>query len=210
MNKWDAFLPKIVDYLDQPFKDELSKDLLRFIKSPAADKSNLEVFLRNIENLIVFLYYILDSIISAVLILLNNVLKPTKVTRTYKPSILSAQEDIIFFAETDNQVVEKITEFNSTYASLGFSTIPKLVFRGKDITSLVGVYEVHYKGIVYKLDTAARAIDVLVKLSTIFGLEYSKICRLVWNFICSYVYDLAVPEQYESINKLKRFLPKLQ
>lgn len=189
MNKWDAFLPKIVDYLDQPFKNELSKDLLRFIKSPAADK---------------------NSIISAVLILLNNVLKPTKVTRTYKPSILSAQEDIIFFAETDNQVVEKITEFNSTYASLGFSTIPKLVFRGKDITSLVGVYEVHYKGIVYKLDTAARAIDVLVKLSTIFGLEYSKICRLVWNFICSYVYDLAVPEQYESINKLKRFLPKLQ
>lgn len=137
-------------------------------------------------------------------------MKPTKVTRTYKPSILSAQEDIVFFAETDDQVVQKINDCNSFYESLGLSTVPKLVFRGKDITSLNGEFEVHYKALVYKLDTAERAIDVLVKLNTIFGLEYSKICRLVWNFIRSYVYGLAVPEQYDSIIKLKRFLPKLQ
>ncbi|XP_065084640.1 uncharacterized protein LOC135706888 [Ochlerotatus camptorhynchus] len=189
INKWDQFLPKIIEYLDKPYKDELSINLLGFIKTPGADK---------------------NSIISAVLILLNNVLKPTKVTKTFKPSILSAQEDIIFFAETNGQAVQKINDFNSSYESLGFYTIPKLVFRGKDITSLSGGYEVHYKSIVYKLETAERAIDVLVKLSTIFGLEYSRICRLVWNFICSYVYDLVVPEQYESINNLKRFLPKIQ
>lgn len=39
INKWDLFLPKIVEYLDKPYKDELSTNLLRFIKSPEADKS---------------------------------------------------------------------------------------------------------------------------------------------------------------------------
>ncbi|XP_062565876.1 uncharacterized protein LOC134228112 [Armigeres subalbatus] len=185
INKWNHLLPKIIRYLDQPFKDDVSVTLLNLIKSPDTNK---------------------DSTISAVLILLNNVLKPTKVTKTYKPSILSAQEDIIFFAESDHQVVQKINDFNATYESLGFQSVPKLVFRGKDVTSLSGRYEVHYKSIVYTLDTAERAIDVLVKLSSVFGLEYSRICRLVWYFICSFIYNIAVPEQYECINKLKRFL----
>lgn len=149
---------------------------------------------------------ILGEQISAILLLLNNFLRPTKVTKTFKPSILSAQEDIILFADTDEQAAEKLAEVNSTYSQYGFSPIARLLFRGQDIHSLTGVFEVHYKGISYKLDTAARAIDVLVKLNTIFGLEYSRITRLVWNFICTFLYELPVQEQYESINKLRRYM----
>lgn len=151
-------------------------------------------------------HIVLGEQISAILLLLNNFLRPTKVTKNFKPSILSAQEDIILFADTDEQALEKIDELNSTYTQFGFSPIARLLFRGQNIRSLTGVFEVYYKGVTYKLDTAARAIDVLVKLNTIFGLEYSRISRLVWNFICIFVYELPVQEQYESINKLRRYL----
>lgn len=127
-------------------------------------------------------------------------------TKTFKPSILSAQEDIILFAVTDEQALERLELANSSYAKYGFSSVARLLFRGESVKSLSGVYEVHYNGISYTLDSAARAIDVLVKLHTVFGLEFSRISKLVWNFICSYLYEMPVPEQYESINKLKRYL----
>lgn len=152
------------------------------------------------------LFLILDTAIGGVLILLNNELRPTKVTKKFKPSILAAQEDIILFAETDEEVASKIKELETTYTSYGFRPIPRLVFRGKNLQALRGIYEVRYRDTVYQLDSAVQAIDTLVKFTTVFGLEYSKICRLVWNFICSFIYDIPVAEQYEAINKLKRLL----
>lgn len=127
-------------------------------------------------------------------------------TKKFKPSILAGQEDVIIFADTDDAVATKIKEFESTYTSLGFQPIPKLVFRGKDFQTLSGIFEVHYEGLVYRLESAARAIDALVKITTVFGLQYSRISRLVWNFICSFIYEIPVAEQYDSINAIERLL----
>lgn len=152
------------------------------------------------------MFCILDTIICGVLLLLNNELRPTKVTKKFKPSILAAQEDIILFAETDEQAACKINEFETTYASYGFQPVPKLVFKGKSFKELTGSYEVRYKHINYQQDSAAGAIVIFVKIVAVFGLEVSKICRQVWNFICSIIYEIPVAEQYESINKIKRLL----
>lgn len=137
---------------------------------------------------------------------LNNFLLPTKVTKTFKPTILSAQEDVIFFAATDAEARQKIHEFNETSCKLGLKPSPKLVFKGENFKSLTGEFEVHFQQIVYRFNSAVRAVDVLIKFSTVFGLEYSKISRLVWNFVSSYMYKIPVPEEYQSIIKLKRYL----
>lgn len=149
---------------------------------------------------------ILGQQICAVLLLLNNFLRPTKVTRSFKPSILFAQEEIVSFAVTDEQALEKVKELTSIHSSYGISSIARLVVRGQDIKSLTGIFEVYYEGTIYRLDTAAKAIDVLVKFNSVFGLRFSRISRLVWNFICSFIYDIPIQEQYDSINKLKRYL----
>lgn len=185
ISKWNTILPALVTHLSRSYKDELSKTVTEHLNSPDLSQ---------------------DSAICGVLILLNNELKPTKVTKKFKPSILAGQEDMIIFAETDDAVASKIKEFESTYTSLGFQVIPKLVFRGKNFHTLNGIYEVHYEGVVYQLDSAARAIDALVKITTVFGLQYSRISRLVWNFICSFIYEIPVAEQYDSVNTIKRLL----
>ncbi|XP_062562792.1 uncharacterized protein LOC134226195 [Armigeres subalbatus] len=185
LRTWDLCLEKLIRYVKRPFKDELSKSIVEHLSSLELDQ---------------------NTKICAVLILLNNFLLPTKVTKTFKPTILSAQEDVIFFAETDIEATQKINGFNETVCKLGLKPSPKLVFKGADFKSLTGVFEFHYQNIVYRVDSAARAVDILIKFSTVFGLDYSRISRLVWNFVCSYVYNLPVPEEYESIIKLKRYL----
>lgn len=159
-------------------------------------------------KLILIFFNLLDAKICAVFILLNNHLLPTKVTKTFKPTVLSAQEDVIFFASSDAEATQKVSDNNAALCKLGLKPTPKLVFRGKDFKTLTGVFEVHYQNIVYRLESAVRAVDVLIKFSTVFGLEYSRISRLVWNFVCTFIYKLPVPEEYPSINSLKRFLTR--
>ncbi|KXJ69394.1 hypothetical protein RP20_CCG027287 [Aedes albopictus] len=182
---WKLCLEKLIRYVKRPYKDQLSKDI---VDQLASGKLND------------------DSKVCAVLILLNNFLLPTKVTKTFKPTILSAQEDVIFFAATDAEAMQKIHEFNETSCKLGLKPSPKLIFKGENFKSLTGEFEVHYQQIVYRFNSAVRAVDVLIKFSTVFGLEYSKISRLVWNFVSSYMYKIPVPEEYQSIIKLKRYL----
>ncbi|EAT34309.1 AAEL013428-PA [Aedes aegypti] len=182
---WDLCLEKLIRFVKRPYKDTFSSDIVEQLVSSELDQ---------------------NSKVCAILILLNNILLPTKVTKTFKPTILSAQEDVIFFAASDAEAIQKVNEYNETVCKLGLKPSPKLVFRGESFKTLTGVFEVHYQNIVYRLDSAVRAIDVLIKFSTVFGLEHSRISRLVWNFVSSYMYKLPVPEEYGSIIKLKRYL----
>ncbi|KXJ71642.1 hypothetical protein RP20_CCG020066 [Aedes albopictus] len=185
LRKWSFILPTLVAHLSRPYQDDLSKAIAEHLNSSSPTQ---------------------DSVICGVLMLLNHELQPTKVMRNFKPSVRTAQQDVILFGITDEQVKAKLIEREAMYALYDIPIGPVLVFRGNDFRTLTGSYEVHYEGIVYRFDSAVRAIDVLVKFSTVFGLEYSKICRRVWLFICSFIYDLPVAEQYESIIKLKRLL----
>lgn len=138
--------------------------------------------------------------------LLNCVLPPAKVTANFKPSILRAQEDVIIFAASDEDARQKLDNFNEMYTDLGFEIVPKLVFRGEGILSLSGQFEMHYKDIVYSLPSAKRAVDVLIKLITVFGLKHSKISRFAWQFIRSAYYKVPGEAAYSTILRLRREL----
>ncbi|XP_065086695.1 uncharacterized protein LOC135708506 [Ochlerotatus camptorhynchus] len=185
VKKWNLAFPKLVKYLDRPYKDDFSKNILECLTSPESD---------------------LDVKTCAVLLLLNNVLKPTKVTRKFKPSILAAQEEIILFAASNDLATGVFTKFNEDYSKYGFQPVPKLIFIGEGIGSLEGEFQVRFQDFSYRFDSASRAIDVLVKFCGVFGLEHSRISRLVWLFISAFFYNVPVQEQYECINSLKAYL----
>lgn len=192
-------------HLTRSYQDDHSKAIAEHLSSNELDQGIFHAIPALVPPVTTSLP-IVDSMICGVLMLLNHELLPTKVRKNFKPSVLTAQQDVVLIAETDDQVKAKLAEYETMYTSYELPIVPKLVFRGKNFRELTGPYEVHYKGVVYRLDSASRAVDVLVKFSTVFGLEYSRICRLIWIFICSFIYDLPTAEQYESINKLKRLL----
>ncbi|XP_058822709.1 uncharacterized protein LOC131684134 isoform X2 [Topomyia yanbarensis] len=183
LKKLENAIPKIIRVLNRSYTDEYSKELLAYLQTPDISK---------------------DAEITIILILLNNVLKPTKVTLHYKPSILVAQEEIIIFATTDDEAASKLASFYGMYENLGFTIIPKLIFRGENHKSLSGSFELHYKSVVYSLDSALRAVDLLVKFVTIFGLRHSKISRMVWQFLRSTYYEIPGEAEYASIIRLQR------
>ncbi|XP_062715110.1 uncharacterized protein LOC109622138 [Aedes albopictus] len=74
IERWKNAFPKLVQYLDRPYKDEFSKSILESLK---ATDTHI-----NTKN-------------CSILLLLNNILKPTKNTRNFKPSVLVAQEEVI-------------------------------------------------------------------------------------------------------------------
>lgn len=148
----------------------------------------------------------LDTKTCSALLLLNNVLKPTKVTRKFKPSILAAQEEIILFAASDQLAAGVFTKFNEDYSKYGFQPVPKLIFIGEGVDSLGGEFQVRFQNFSYRFNSASRAIDVLVKFCAVFGQEHSRISRLVWLFISGFFYNIPVQEQYECINNLKAYL----
>lgn len=140
-----------------------------------------------------------DSQICAVLILLNNILPPTKISKDFKPTTLLAQEDIILFVNSQEDISAKVDEVYSMYVEWGLPPTVKLVFVGFDAASLSGQFYVVYKDLIFQVESAARALDVLVKTTLVFGLEFSRVTRLVWNFICTHYYEIPGLAKYASV-----------
>lgn len=157
--------------------------------------------------LIVYLKrFVSDTKICALLLLLNTVLPPISAAVRYKPTIVVAQEDTIIFVASEDQVAVKVECVNTAYRERNLPLAPKLVFLGSDICNLSGKYMVVYGDLRYELSSAARATDVLLKLTAVFNLPYAKLSKLVWHFLSNVVYGVPQRESYASINKLRYFL----
>lgn len=136
------------------------------------------------------------------IILLNNLLPPSKVKKDFKPTVLFAQEDTFLFVDSEENVPIKVDEVNSKYEELGIPPCVRLIFVGSSAATLEGKYYVVYKELIYSLDSVARAVDVFIKTTLVFGVEFSRITRLVWNFICSYLYGVPGLAKYSQVLKL--------
>lgn len=145
-----------------------------------------------------------DQIACVALILLNNILKPTRVNKTFLPTIQVAQEDTILFVDSRESISQRISSVYSTYATMDAPAIPKLIFTGHDSLHLNGEFFVGFHDIVYQLDSVERAVDVVIKITQTFGLEFSKLNRKVWNFLGRYLYKLNHLAEYPSVNELIR------
>ncbi|XP_058467124.1 uncharacterized protein LOC131440050 isoform X2 [Malaya genurostris] len=142
----------------------------------------------------------------ALLLLLNTVLPPTSAAFRFKPTIRLAQEDTIIFAASLSEARLKVQNIYETYIERNLPVVPKLIALGSDYKSLEGRFFVQYNDICYEFKSARRATDVLIKLSVVFGLQSSRISKLVWNFIKHFAYDIKQRESYASINNLLHYL----
>ncbi|XP_058464333.1 uncharacterized protein LOC131438355 [Malaya genurostris] len=146
-----------------------------------------------------------DLRICALLLSLNCVLHPQKVTVSYKPTVLNGQNDTVLFANSDDEAKVKLAAVYTQYQSYRIPLTPKLIFFGTQ-ASLTGVFRVYYGDLFYTLPSASRAIDVYIKLCEVLALKHSKISKLIWLFVQHYIYDLDIPERYASIDRLVQFL----
>lgn len=133
-------------------------------------------------------------------------LPPISAGARFKPTICVAQDDTLIFAESVDDASSKVQQTYLTYAERKLPVVPKLVALGKDINSIQGRFFVFFKDFYYELPTAARATDVIIKFTAVFGLPFSKVSKLVWHFLSSEAYGLAERESYDSVNKLKNYL----
>lgn len=137
---------------------------------------------------------------------LHTVLPPIAAGSRYKPTICVAQEDTVIFAETLADAIDKVETIYSSYEERNLPLVPKLIAIGTGVSHIDGPFYVYYKDICYGLSTAARATDVLLKLTSVFGLPFSRISKLMWHFVSSYAYSVHQRESYAAINRLTKFL----
>ncbi|XP_055604249.1 uncharacterized protein LOC129752500 [Uranotaenia lowii] len=147
-----------------------------------------------------------DSKWCAVLIGLNTILLPISTGARFRPSIQVAQEDTIIWAENEFEIGEQVQKVYAAYAESRLPLTPKLVAVGKDYRDVRGPFYVYYHSFYYKFSTALRAIDVLIKLTAVLGLPFSKLSQLVWQFISASIYELPISERYINIVRLSKHL----
>lgn len=140
----------------------------------------------------------------AVLKALHTVLIPVKAANGFKPTIATAQDHMFYMAKTIEEALEELERLNiSEYEG---PNTPKIIALGNNIESASGVCIVAFGNTQYKLPSVARAIDVYVKITTVFKLPPSKISKLIWEFILKFVYSNEKTSAYVSVKKLISFI----
>lgn len=133
-------------------------------------------------------------------------MQPQKVSVNHRPTIVNGQEDTIVFATSHDDAEKKLKALHLRYEELQIPSTPKLVVFGTDFRNQSGVYRVYYRNIYYTVSSIARAVDVLVKFTSVLGLNPSKVSYLVWLFIFHFVYGINRLEKYSSVTKLENYL----
>lgn len=144
------------------------------------------------------------------MILLNCCVQPCKTTKTFKPAILTAQQDVLLFASSIDEAKTAIRDLFKGYTDHKIPVHPKLVVIGNNYQSFTGDYYVIYNQIEYNVKTLARAVDIVVKMCNIFKLPFSKISKLVWFSLEEILYDIRAPAQYKAIESIKKVCSRLE
>lgn len=142
----------------------------------------------------------------ALLLGLSTVLPPNVASSKFKPTICVAQEDTVIFVESSDQLSQNVQSVYTSYVDRKLPISPKLVAVGTGLENLTGRFYVYYPDFCFELTSCARAIDVLIKTTHLFGLPYSKISKLIWHFVSYSIYDIEHRESYASVNRLHNFL----
>lgn len=114
------------------------------------------------------------------------------------------------FAANEAEVRETVESLYAAYTAQGFPKVPKLVFLGTGPENFAGKFFVCCEPLQYEVNSAARAVDILIKLTAVFGFPFSKLSRLVWQFLSCTVYGLERKDTYSAITKVNRFLQTKQ
>ena len=80
---------------------------------------------------------------------------------------------------------------------------PKIVVVGPTLNDLEHFY-VYLDELKYKMGSFKKCLDMVIKISYVFQLEYSHISKQVWSFLESYFYGLESERFSEVINLINR------
>lgn len=170
--------PSAVSLLEQLSAVGISTGTVKIIHN-----QNYQYYLNQLINF-------LDTKICALLRALNTVLPPISAAPRFKPTILAGQYDILILADSRDQAISKVQTIYRSYEERHLPIVPKLVAVGESLEHLQGRFFVIYNDICYELTSASRAVDVVIKMTAVFGLPYSKISKMVWHFISGCVYGI--------------------
>ncbi|XP_062556663.1 uncharacterized protein LOC134221486 [Armigeres subalbatus] len=185
VHKWAELVKKLKPYFILKVHDQFSAAILEFMSHDQATE---------------------DILVCCTLMLLNCCVKPCKINKNVRPTILSAQEDTLLFAENLESGVDLIRKLIETYAAQGVAAHPKILAIGSSYRKLTGEFYVIFNRVQYKVDSAARAVDIMIKMCNVMNQPFSKVTKLVWYTVEEVLYDIRAPAQYKEIESIKKLL----
>lgn len=153
-----------------------------------------------------FFFYFADALVCCTLMLLNCCVKPCKINKHTRPAILTAQEDVLLFAQNVQSGVELVRKLLESYAAQGIAAHPKVIAIGTSYRDMSGEFYVVFDRIQYKVNSAARAVDIVIKMSNVMNIPFSKVTKLVWYTVGEVLYNIRAPAQYKEIEVIKKLL----
>ncbi|XP_059613379.1 uncharacterized protein LOC132259669 [Phlebotomus argentipes] len=163
----------------------------------ARDKLNHKYFEDYFASEIAF-----DSKDFLLTVLLHCLIPPARNASGKKPSISEAQEDFVMCLDTPAKLEERITLIQNQ----PFAIHPRIFVIGPNCKAINHFY-VFYSGILYKLPTFVKCIDLAIKICAVFSIDFSQTSKLVWSFLYNLFFKLddkyVPPKVLNLINKVK-------
>lgn len=122
-----------------------------------------------------------------------------------KPSISDAQNDMMTHLVNLNNFKQKEDELQELAIKEGLKLQPKIFVVGESISNLTEFY-VYLSGMLYRVNSLLKAVDLVLKICFVFNLEYSPKSKYVWIFLQEFFYEIPFTERIPKIqNILNKF-----
>lgn len=131
-------------------------------------------------------------------------MKPCKINKNARPAILTAQEDILMFAANVQSGVDSIRKLFESYATQNIPPHPKVIALGSSYRDMSGEFYVVFDRLLYKTNSVARAVDIVIKMCNVMNIPFSKVTKLIWYTVEETLYNIRAPAQYKEIEIIKK------
>ncbi|XP_021711956.1 uncharacterized protein LOC5578990 [Aedes aegypti] len=180
---WTELVKKLKPYFILKVHDEFSMTVLEYMNHDDATH---------------------DVLVCCTLILLNCCVKPCKINKNARPAILTAQEDILMFAANVQSGVDNIRKLFESYATQNIPPHPKVIALGSSYRDMSGEFYVVFDRLLYKTNSVARAVDIVIKMCNVMNIPFSKVTKLIWYTVEETLYNIRAPAQYKEIEIIKK------
>ncbi|XP_067629384.1 uncharacterized protein [Eurosta solidaginis] len=174
INEWPDFRRLIIPYMRDKIKDNASNNMLLMIDE-------------NVDS---------DSTDCIITLLMHSILKPPLISTgntpnskrfKWKPSICDAQNVTVLHCEYINDYQRRYDELKGKAMEKCTTLQPLILVIGEELKSLESYYIVS-DGVLYKVPTFVRALDILFKLFHVFNLKYPIEAKFLYDFMEKYFF----------------------
>ncbi|XP_055704424.1 uncharacterized protein LOC129802539 isoform X2 [Phlebotomus papatasi] len=135
-----------------------------------------------------------DSQLYITSMLINAIIPPGNMRGNKKVSISTAQHDMIVRLDVSAQIDSTVKDCQKEAASKG-SPQMKIIVTG-ELEELKESY-VCCGEFLFKLPSFAKALEVYMKMSIFFGIEYSRKCKYAWELLEGFYFEFMPSRSYD-------------